>query len=97
MNKCICSTCANLKTVFDENDEEINGIEEVCEYGFPDETCVECELDGCDLTCTHYVSDEIEETFTMLKCSGCGKELKCSSKNDNDDVVFCVDCYLTKK
>jgi len=102
VKECICSSCANLKSIFDENGDEINGITEVCEFGFPSEECIECELDGCDLTCAHY-EEEIEseeesaqEGEQVINCAGCGKALKSATKNNYDNVVYCVDCYLSK-
>lgn len=96
MQTCICSSCKNLKSVIDENDEE-NGIVETCEFDFPSEDCSECELDGCALTCEHYSSDQADESFILVKCRNCDTELKVSTRNDENAEVYCVSCYLSKK
>jgi len=96
MQVCICSSCKNLKSVIDEEDAE-NGIIETCDYDFPSEDCSECELDGCDLTCDHYNSDQEDASIVVVKCRNCGTELKVASRNDLSAEVYCVSCYLSKK
>jgi len=96
MSECICSRCKNLKSIIDENDLDDPCINEVCEFGFPAEGCSECELDGCDLTCSHFVSDEIETEEMIVKhCVICHSELKVVAGNSDADV-YCVSCYLNK-
>ena len=94
--ECICSSCKNLKSVLDENDE-LSGIYEVCEYGFVSEACESCELDGCELTCEHYMSEDIDtpDTGIVVKCTGCSKDIVLQANNEVGEV-YCVDCYLMK-
>ena len=96
MSSCICSTCKNLKSVADEEDIEGNGIIESCEFGFPSEDCETCELEGCELTCDHYVSDMGAEDFIMTTCAKCGVSLRLMA-NRQDGEVYCIDCYLQKQ
>lgn len=98
MQECICVSCKNLKSVMDVTEVDENGVAEEyeCEFGFPGEACLECEVDECELTCEHYVSDQVEENFVIAKCVACGKELKLSSNNDDGSDVYCVTCYLNK-
>lgn len=92
MSTCICSSCKNLKSIIDE----IDGITEACEFGFPSESCSDCEEDHCELTCDHYIEDCEEEQFSISKCSTCGKELKVASSNVEVGPVYCPTCYLNK-
>ncbi len=96
MQTCICSSCKNLKSVIDENDDE-NSIIETCAFDFPSEACSECDLDGCERTCDHYINDEEDEKFVIIKCRGCGTELSVAPRNDGVSEVYCVNCYLSKK
>ncbi|HAS75000.1 MAG TPA: hypothetical protein DCS67_12720 [Clostridiales bacterium UBA8960] len=93
---CVCSSCKNLKSVLDENDVE-SGIYETCEFGFVSEGCETCELDGCELTCEHYVSD-VEDSVDegiVVKCAMCSREIVLQA-HDQVGEVFCVSCYLSK-
>ena len=92
--ECICSSCKNLKSVLDENTEEIY---EICEFGFVSEACESCELEGCELTCAHYVRDDadLEDNGIVVKCAGCSKEIVLQA-NSAVDEVYCVACYLNK-
>ncbi|GAB6110208.1 hypothetical protein [Fusibacter bizertensis] len=97
MSECICSSCKNLKSVIDENDIEDNRIEEVCEFGFPADDCSSCELDGCELTCSHYVVDEADSIRVITKnCAICNTELEVVAGSVDEADVYCVSCYLTK-
>lgn len=90
MRECICSSCANLKGVIEEN----GSMEKYeCEFGFPSEDCLECVNDQCEAECGNYISDE-EERIAILKCSGCGRELKQYGDDQEDGEVYCVDCYM---
>lgn len=96
--ECICSSCRNLKSVLDENDVD-SGIYEVCEFGFVSEACETCELDGCALTCAHYVSDDedgdAQDAGIIVKCARCSKEIVLQSNSEVGEV-YCVGCYLNK-
>lgn len=94
MSQCICSNCKNLTTVMGEIDSVENDVMETCEFGFPSEGCAECETGQCELSCEHYVEDCEEETFSIVQCVGCGKELKVSSTEEG--AVYCPMCYLQK-
>ncbi|MEG0013439.1 MAG: hypothetical protein RR618_02610 [Cellulosilyticaceae bacterium] len=96
MSTCICSSCKNLKSIINEIDHDANGITEACEFGFPSESCLDCEEDHCELTCNHYIEDCEEEKFSISKCSKCGKELKVASSNVEVGSVYCPTCYLNK-
>jgi len=64
-----------------------------CEYGFPSEECLECTVDGCELTCDHFELDVPQESTFIANCADCGIELKLASNND-DGEVYCVSCFL---
>lgn len=96
MNECICSSCKNLKSIIDENENEINGITETCEFGFPSDECITCEVDQCELTCGHYEQEQAFDCVNTSKCSKCGVELNHISKDQEAGQVFCVTCYLNK-
>ncbi len=96
MNECICSTCKNLKSVIDENENEDNGITETCEFGFPSEACITCEADHCELSCAHYEKEIESECVKTSKCSKCGIELNHISKDQENGEIFCLTCYLSK-
>ncbi len=97
MSECICSSCKNLKSIIDENDIEGNSINEVCEFGFPAEGCEDCELDGCDLTCSNYVSDDVMQVQVVTKnCALCHTELEVVAGSAEEGAVYCVSCYLSK-
>lgn len=96
MNTCICSSCKNLKSIIDEIDDDIDGITEACEFGFPSESCSDCDEEHCELTCNHYIKDCEEENFSISKCCKCGKELKVVSSNVEAGPVYCPICYLNK-
>ena len=95
MNDCICSSCKNLKSLIDENEND-NGITETCEFGFPSEDCIRCEVDQCDLTCAHYEQEQEVDCVTTSKCSKCGMEIKHISKDQEVGEIYCVACYLSK-
>lgn len=93
MGECICSSCRNLKGVMNES----GAIEEYeCEFGFPSEDCAECDEEECSIVCRNYMCDEEEET-AVIKCAGCGKELKQLCSDNEDADAYCVDCYLNKE
>ncbi len=93
MIECICSSCTNLKGIINEN----GGILEYeCEFGYPDDACLSCEADGCDLTCSNYKSDEEPDELNKIYCSKCNKELTQVSKDGGEGQVFCIDCYLSQ-
>ncbi|WP_053984125.1 hypothetical protein [Niameybacter massiliensis] len=96
MGTCICSTCKNLKSIIDEIDDDNNDITEGCEFGFPSESCSECDEDHCELTCEHYIEDCEEEAFSISKCVKCGKELKVLASNAEAGEIYCPMCYLDK-
>ncbi len=95
MKECICSTCGNLKTYVDEDALEGDGIYESCEFGYPEETCEACNVDGCDLTCSNYVTELLTEGVKTVPCSICGTQVETATQNDHAEV-FCVSCYLKK-
>jgi hypothetical protein len=66
-----------------------------CEFGYPDESCYECDVDGCELTCSNYESDTTEQVYTKTNCVSCGKELQLLSDSEDADV-YCVACFLNK-
>lgn len=101
MSECICSSCKNLKSSLTQTDLHEDAIdmnnlddEYTCEFGFPDESCYDCTVDGCELECSHYISERTEEVSLFATCSSCGKELKVLSESDDD--VYCIDCYLSR-
>ncbi len=97
MNECICSSCKNLKSFIDEKGTESNSVVEGCDYGFPSDSCEDCALEGCELTCTHYEKDQEEvEQFIIKNCAKCNVELKVTSSKADFGDVFCVTCYLSK-
>lgn len=92
MNECICNSCNNLKQLIDE---ETGQTEYVCKYGYPSESCDDCNGE-CDITeCSHYVADT-DEIIRKVFCSGCGTELTQAYDDDSDGEVFCINCYLKK-
>jgi len=95
MKECICSTCGNLKTYVDEDALEGDGLYESCEFGYPEATCEDCIVDGCDLTCSNYVAELQTDGVNLVPCIICGNQVETSSQNDAAEV-FCVSCYLTK-
>ncbi|WHH59304.1 hypothetical protein [Petroclostridium sp. X23] len=91
MGECICNNCKNLKGIIDEN----GMVEQYeCEFGFPSDSCSDCEDDGCDLTCEHYICDGEQEHPVIVKCTMCGKDLEQVSSDDEGGEVYCFDCYL---
>lgn len=94
MSRCICSNCKNLITVADDMDSAENDVTEECTFGFPAESCADCETGECELSCEHYIEDCEEETFIIVQCVACGKELKVTSTEQGD--VYCPMCYLEK-
>ncbi|MCX7710610.1 MAG: hypothetical protein N2484_12285 [Clostridia bacterium] len=93
MSECICSSCRNLKGVLNDQGAVENYV---CEFGFPSDTCEDCEENECDLTCSQYVCDEEEAAPVIVACSGCGKELKQVCGDGDEGEVYCFDCYLRK-
>ncbi|MBC7765388.1 MAG: hypothetical protein H7Y41_02800 [Hyphomonadaceae bacterium] len=91
MAECICDLCKNLKS---EPDKEEGSLLLSCEYGFPSDDCDDCEGDGCEATCENFEAVETPELSTA-KCCVCGKELTTSSDNE-DETVYCLDCYLKR-
>lgn len=96
MSKCICNTCKNLKSIIDETDSDKSDIIEECEFGFPSESCSECEEENCELSCEHYIEDCEEEALSISQCAACGKELKGIASNMETGEVYCPACYLEK-
>lgn len=94
MSKCICNSCKNLKSIIDENNLDKNGITETCEFGFPSDDCLDCQLEGCELTCDNYAANLTEEKLIITKCARCGKEMAVQSQSPKDGEVYCVACYL---
>ena len=94
MSKCICNSCKNLKSIKDESNLEKSGISETCEFGFPSDDCLDCQVDGCELTCDNYATNEIEEKLVITKCARCDKEMTVQSHSPKDGEVYCVACYL---
>ena len=91
MNECICSSCSNLKGIIDDN----GAIEEFeCVYGYLSEGCDTCETGECELTCSHYISDDEQSVPVIVKCSICGKELHQVCSNNEEGSVQCIDCFL---
>lgn len=93
MSTCICNTCKNLKSIIDEIDGD--GITESCEFGFPSESCSDCQETQCELSCEHYVED-CEEEGILCQCATCGKELKVVASSGETGEVYCPTCYLEK-
>lgn len=93
MSECICNTCKNLKGIVNE---EGNVEEYHCEFGFPSDSCADCQVEECDVQCDWYVCDDEQENVVVVKCQGCGKELKqvCSDTQEGD--VYCLDCFMKK-
>ncbi|MCX7922655.1 MAG: hypothetical protein N3B21_11700 [Clostridia bacterium] len=91
MSDCICNSCKNLKGIVDDNGE-IN--EYACEHGFPSDSCKECEVVECGETCSHYISDELEDTLCKVACKKCGKELEKVADDQTDGDVYCISCYM---
>lgn len=91
MSGCICSSCKNLKSIFDDEGAEVDCE---CVYGYPSEGCADCEAGECELACVNYISDEEPETPVILKCSSCGRELVQVCGNSEEGRVQCVECYL---
>lgn len=91
MGECICSSCKNLKSIFNEEGES-DSCE--CVYGFPSENCNDCETDVCDLTCENYISDEEPDTPVIMQCCTCGRELVQVCSNSEEGRIQCIDCYL---
>lgn len=96
MKSCICVGCKNLKSMVDEKSNDENEITEECEFGFPSEDCIDCEIEGCDLTCEHFESMEGEVLYKTSHCKKCGQELQFVSIDCKEDEVYCVACYLSK-
>ena len=93
MSECICNSCKNLKGIIDDS----GAVEEYeCEFGFPSEKCSECDGEGCDLFCTHFVIEDDEEIFVSVKCAVCGRELSQAGNDNGDGKIYCIDCYLER-
>lgn len=102
MRECICSQCKNLKSVSvqpdinaDDNNSVSQEITYECEYGYPDEQCETCETDECELTCEHFIPEQVDADLVKRQCASCGKELLLHD-DDNDGDVYCFDCYLKR-
>lgn len=91
MSECICNYCRNLKAQMDDNGAVIDFD---CSYGFPSVRCEECDGEGCELTCEHFVEDMEEETLVTVNCASCGKELTQSGSDNTEGKVYCIDCFL---
>lgn len=91
MSECICSSCRNLQGIIDE-DGKVEQFE--CVFGYPSESCGECDSEECELTCDHYVSDEEQAEMMIVHCMTCGKELQQVCGNDEAGKVQCIDCFL---
>jgi hypothetical protein len=91
MKECICSGCINLKAIINEDG---TAMEYECEFGYPAEACLQCEVNGCDLTCSNYKSDDEPVEVNKIYCSKCNKELNQVSKDSGEGQVFCIECYL---
>lgn len=92
MSECICLSCKHLKTVLDEKED---GLVETCEFGFPSEGCLDCELDSCDLVCAHFEAEAAEAEEVMTSCVLCGKSLVLVKGMDTENN-YCLECYLNK-
>ncbi len=97
MIKCVCHDCMHLKSVVCETDLPQESIEETCDFGFPSEDCITCELEGCTLTCDHYEEHQ-QAPVHMLerRCALCQAPVQVMEGTLGVDVVYCVTCYLTK-
>jgi len=98
--KIVESSQKGLKSGLELTDESIDNLDiageaddYACEFGFPAEECLDCTVDGCELTCDHFELDVPEDFTTVAYCAECGKELKLASNND-DGEVYCVSCFL---
>ena len=91
MGECICSGCANLKSILAEDSEE---VQYTCVYGFPSEACDTCEAGECSETCEHFSPEPEEDQPRTVKCKGCGKELQKVFNENTEGDVFCINCYL---
>ncbi|MDW7662482.1 MAG: hypothetical protein SCL54_13760 [Bacillota bacterium] len=96
MKVCICNNCKNLKSIIDEKSIDENEVTEECVFGFPSDECIDCELDGCELTCEHFESLDDKAQFKTSRCIKCGQELNFVSIDCEEDEVYCVACYLNK-
>lgn len=102
MQECICTRCKNLKSVstpsLELNDDLDTNSTEIlyeCEFGYPDEQCIDCEVDACELTCEHFVPETTSAPIKIGHCASCGKELQLI-QNEDDGDVFCIDCFLNR-
>ena len=91
MGECICNGCLNLKGIVDDSGA-VDKYE--CEFGFPSDKCTECNVEDCDLACTHFMLDDEEVVSTKVQCVACGKELDKVCGDSNDGDVYCINCYL---
>lgn len=89
MKECICNTCRNLKEVEEE--------QYICEFGFPDAACEQCENEGCDRECSHYAGETVVEVLTEVQCCICGKTLRKMIDEEEEGDVYCIDCYLARE
>ncbi len=96
MNRCICSNCKNLKSIVDEGSLDANEITEECEFDFPSEECLDCELEGCELNCEYFENLDSEREYKTSRCKKCGHELQYVAVDCEEDEVYCVACYLSK-
>lgn len=91
MSECICNNCKNLKGIMDDTGA-VNEYE--CGFGFPSEECGDCDPEGCQLTCEHFISDEEDDVLVSVKCSSCGRELTQTNSDNTGGRIYCIDCYL---
>lgn len=91
MNECICSSCKNLKCNLPD---EAEGASFECEFGFPSDNCETCEINDCEIDCSHYEKDKDEESFITVHCKKCGKELEKAFEDDTEGDIMCISCYL---
>jgi hypothetical protein len=90
MDKCICNNCNNLKSVIEDG----KASEYSCEFGFPSDSCNECDEEACSETCSNYMVDKEEVELRKVNCKVCGKQLEKVMDEDIDGEVYCIECYL---
>ena len=91
MDKCICNSCNNLKSVF-VDDGKVQ--EYSCQFGFPSDNCSECNEEDCSETCSNYAAESEKVELRTVNCKVCGKQLEKVVDEDTDGDVYCIECYL---